>query len=279
VKDRVVQTAVKMVIEPIFEAQFKDTSYGFRPKRSAKEALREVDRLVKEGCTHVVDADMAKYFDTIPHDRLRGRVNERISDGRILELVDDWLSQEVMTELESWTPTKGTPQGGVISPLLANCYLHPLDELMAERGWNMVRYADDFVVLCKSAQQAQAALEMIRSWVKENGLTLHPDKTHVGDCRIRGQGFEFLGYRFEAGQRRVRKKSWQKLTDRIRQETRRMHPESGIEGVVQLLQAVASEDLLGSRWICATTTTNASAKKREATWNRSHRRRSSTLAK
>jgi RNA-directed DNA polymerase len=226
VKDRIVQSAVKMVIEPIFEATFVDTSYGFRPQRSAKQALREVDALIRAGYTHVVDADLQSYFDTIPHERLRERIAERISDGRVLELVDQWLRQEILSDLGRWTPTSGTPQGAVLSPLLANCYLHPLDAYMLACGYRMVRYADDFVVLCTDAAQAQAALHEVRTWVEANGLTLHPDKTHVGDCRIPGQGFDFLGYRFEAGQRRVRKKSRQKLFERIREHTRRTRGES-----------------------------------------------------
>lgn len=234
VKDRIVQTAVKMVIEPIFEATFVDTSYGFRPQRSAKQALREVDALIRAGYTHVVDADLQSYFDTIPHERLRERIAERISDGRVLELVDQWLRQDILCDLERWTPTSGTPQGAVLSPLLANCYLHPLDAHMLACGYRMVRYADDFVVLCTDAAQAQAALHEIRTWAEANGLTLHPDKTHVGDCRIPGRGFDFLGYRFEAGQRRVRKKSRQKLFERIREHTRRTRGESLTKVIAEL---------------------------------------------
>ena len=234
VKDRIVQTAVKLVIEPIFEATFLDTSYGFRPQRSAKDALREVDALIKDGYTHVVDADLQSFFDTIPQDRLRARVAERISDGRVLQLVDQWLSQDILSGLQRWRPTSGTPQGAVLSPLLANCYLHPLDAHLAARGYRMVRYADDFVVLCPSAQQAQAALHEVRAWVEANGLNLHPDKTHVGDCRVAGQGFDFLGYRFEAGQRRVRKKSRQRLFDRIRDHTRRSRGDSLTRVIAEL---------------------------------------------
>lgn len=237
VKDRIVQTAVKMVIEPIFEATFLESSYGFRPQRAARDALREVDRLIKADYAYVVDADLRSYFDTIPHERLRERVEERISDGRVLELVDSWLTSDIMTELTRWTPTRGSPQGAVISPLLANCYLHSLDERMKACGYYMVRYADDFVVLCESAQQATAALQEIRGWVESNGLTLHPEKTHVGDCRIAGQGFDFLGYRFEAGQRWVRKKSRQKLYDRIRENTRRTRGDS-LERVIADLNPI-----------------------------------------
>jgi RNA-directed DNA polymerase len=183
--------------------------------------LREVAHLIEAGHAFVVDADLESYFDTIPHEPLMQRIEERISDGRILDLLRGWLEQDIMQDLQRWTPTEGTPQGAVISPLLANIYLHPLDELMAVRGHRMVRYADDFVVLCKSHEEAAAALAAIRAWVAENGLRLHPDKTHVGDCRLAGQGFEFLGYRFEAGRRWVRKKSLTRLKDNIRVKTRR----------------------------------------------------------
>src|SRR4051812_7871950 len=170
VKDRIVQTALKLVIEPIFEVKFSPTSYGFRPGRGCKDALREVDQLIKQGYTYVVDADLESYFDTIPKEQLIHRVEERISDGRVLALVRAFLDQDVLRGLERWTPMAGTPQGAVISPLLANIYLHPFDELMASRGHRVVRYADDFVVLCKSRGEAEAALEEIRRWVAENGL-------------------------------------------------------------------------------------------------------------
>jgi RNA-directed DNA polymerase len=237
VKDRIVQTAVKLVLEPIFEATFRPASYGFRPGRGCRDALREVAQLIADGHTFVVDADFASYFDTIPHERLMQRVEARISDGRVLDLLRDWLNQDILKDAERWTPTQGTPQGAVISPLLANIYLHPLDELMAARGYRMVRYADDFVVLCKSREEAAAALAEIRAWVTENGLRLHPDKTHVGDCRIPGEGFEFLGYRFEAGRRWVRKKSLTRLKDRIRERTRRTRGES-LERIVASINPV-----------------------------------------
>ena len=128
--------------------------------------------------------------------------------------------------MKRWTPTGGTPQGAVVSPLLANIYLHPLDRQMKQQGYRMVRYADDFVVLCRTAQQAQAALEEVKSWVEQNGLRLNADKNHVGDCRQAGQGFEFLGYRFEAGQRWVRPKSFKALRERIRQKTQRTREDS-----------------------------------------------------
>jgi len=226
VKDRIVQTATKLVIEPIFEASFADGSYGFRPGRGCHDGLREVDRLIQEGFTFVVDADLKGYFDSIPHDRLMKRVEERISDGRLLELLQGWLKADVLKDVERWTPTAGAPQGAVISPLLANIYLHPLDEHMAALGYRMVRYADDFVVLCRSHDEAAAALAEVCQWVADNGLVLHPDKTHVGDCRQPGEGFGFLGYRFEAGRRWVRKKSLTRLRDSIRSKTGRSRGDS-----------------------------------------------------
>ena len=226
VKDRIVQTALKLVIEPIFEREFEDCSYGFRPQRGCKDALREVDELIKQGYTHVVDADLESYFDTIPHAQLMRQIEERISDGRVLELIGLFLSQGICQGMKRWTPVGGTPQGAVLSPLLANIYLHPLDRQMRERGYRMVRYADDFVVLCRNAGKAQAGLNEVRSWVEQNGLRLNTDKTHVGDCQQAGEGFEFLGYRFEVGRRWVRRKSLLALRQRIRQKTRRTHGDS-----------------------------------------------------
>src|SRR5260370_1279455 len=147
-KDRRVQPGMKRTMEPVFEVQFRQGSYGFRPGRGCKDALREVDRLLKEGYTHVVDADLKSYFDTIPHDRLMARVGETISDGRVLKLIDGFLKQEIMSDMARWQPTTGTPQGAVLSPLLANIYLHPLALPMEHNRRRMVRYADDFVILC-----------------------------------------------------------------------------------------------------------------------------------
>lgn len=237
VKDRVVQAAVKRVIEPIFESRFCDTSYGFRPGRGCKDALRAVDGWLKQGYTHVMDADLKSYFDSIPHERLLARVAERISDGSVLALIDGWLRQDIVQELKRWTPTGGTPQGAVLSPLLANIYLHPLDQHMLARGYKMVRYADDFVVLCQSAHEAQQALAEVKGWMNDNGLELNMAKTSVGDCRVKGQGFEFLGYRFEAGRRLVRKKSLTKLKDAIRHRTGRTRSAS-LGDIVAELNAV-----------------------------------------
>lgn len=221
VKDRVVQTALKSVIEPIFESCFSGSSYGFRPGRGCKDALREVDGWLRDGYIHVVDADLRSFFDSIPHDRLLARVAERISDSKVLSLIDGWLRQDVVHELNRWTPTGGTPQGAVISPLLANIYLHPLDTLLRGRGWKMVRYADDFVVLCSSAHEATEALAAIEQWVHDNGLELNMEKTTTGNCRTGRGAFEFLGYRFTGRSRYVRPKSLQQFKDTIRRRTGR----------------------------------------------------------
>jgi len=159
VEDRVVQTAVRNVIEPIFEHTFAEHSYGFRPGRGAKDALRRVDHLLKTGRSWVVDADLKGYFDSIPQDQLLAAVAQHISDGALLELIGKMLRQGVMESGKDWQPTPtGTPQGAVVSPLLANIYLNPLDHAMAGQGREMVRYADDFVILCHSQAEAERVL-------------------------------------------------------------------------------------------------------------------------
>ena len=222
VRDRIVQGALRHVVEPIFEADMAEHSYGFRPGRGAKDALRRVDHLLKAGHDWVVDADLKSYFDTIPHDRLLALVKTRVADGRVLALVESFLRAGVLETAKGWQPTaRGTPQGGVISPLLANVYLNPLDHQMAAAGWEMVRYADDFVILCRSEAEAQAALAAVRQWVSEAGLTLHPEKTRVVNAAQPG-GFDFLGYHFERGMKWPRKKSLKKLKDRVRAQTSRL---------------------------------------------------------
>src|SRR4029079_282891 len=183
VRDRVVQTALRLVCEPIFERDFATHSYGFRPGRGCKDALRRVDGLLKDGAVFVVDADLKSYFDTIPHDRLMAEVGRKVSDGKIMKLLGQFLQQGVLDGLAAWTPEQGTPQGAVISPLLSNIYLDPLDHAMAAEGFEMVRYADDFVVLCRSEAQAARALAVIAARTAQAGLTLHPDKTHIVDAR------------------------------------------------------------------------------------------------
>lgn len=234
VRDRVVQGALRNVIEPIFEREFAEHSYGFRPGRGCKDALRRVDELLRQGCVWVVDADLKSYFDTIPHDKLMARVKERIADGRVLVLLEQYLKAGVMETVKGWEPTeRGTPQGAVISPLLANLYLNELDHQMAAQGYAMTRYADDFVVQCRSQAEAQAALEQIQRWISEQGLTLHPTKTRIVDASHKG-GFDFLGYHFERGMKWPRPKSMDKFRETIRQHTRRTQGQSLGEIISQL---------------------------------------------
>lgn len=220
VRDRVVQTALLHVLEPIFEKEFAQQSYGFRPNRGCKDALRQIDHLLKRGKTWVVDVDVRSYFDTIPHEPLMERVEERVADGRVLELLRVFLRQGVMETANDWRPEEGTPQGAVISPLLANIYLNPLDQGMDRDGGGMVRYADDFVLLCDSQTQAEGTLEQVRRWVEEAGLRLHPEKTRIVDATKPG-GFDFLGYHFEQGKRWPRRRSLRRLKDLIRAKAKR----------------------------------------------------------
>ena len=226
VTDRIVQSALRMVIEPIFERDFAEHSYGFRPGRGCKDALRRVDALLQGGQSWVVDADLKSYFDTIPHARLLKMVGEKIGDGRVLALLESYLQQGVLEGSQLAAAAKeGTPQGAVISPLLANLYLDPLDHQVAACGYEMVRYADDFVVLCASREEAESALQTIQQWVAEAGLTLHPQKTRIVDATQPG-GFDFLGYHFEQGRKTPRSKSLKKFKDTIRTQTPRQAGES-----------------------------------------------------
>lgn len=219
VRDRVVQAAVVNVIEPIFERDFAEHSYGFRPGRGCKDALRRVDALLSQGYVHVVDADLKGYFDSIPHDRLMKRLEEKIADGPTLRLIDGFLKADILDDAARWTPEAGAPQGAVLSPLLSNVYLDPLDHLMVEQGIEMVRYADDFVILCTTAEDAARALEIVRQWVADNGLTLHSTKTRIVDART--DRFDFLGYTFSGEKHWPRQKSLKNLRDAIRARTRR----------------------------------------------------------
>jgi RNA-directed DNA polymerase len=225
VRDRVVQTALRMVLEPIFEWDFAEGSYGFRPGRGCLDALREVERLLQAGYVWVVDADLRKFFDTLNHEILLRRIREKISDGKVLSLLELFLRQEVMEGLDGWTPEEGSPQGAVISPLLSNVYLDPLDHMMADGGFHMVRYADDFVILCQSEEEARKALTKVQGWVARVELRLHPTKTRLVDATQRG-GFDFLGYHFERGYKWPSKKSLRKLRDGLRRHTKRANGHS-----------------------------------------------------
>lgn len=235
VTDRVVQAAVKMVIEPVFEREFAEHSYGFRPGRGCKDALRRVDELLESGLIHVVDVDIQGYFDSIPHQRLMELVGEHIADGRVLKLIESFLKQGVMEtvgEMEAEEREEGTPQGGVISPLLANIYLNPLDHLMQQQGFEMVRYADDMVILCRNEADAEEVLRQLSEWSARAGLKLHPQKTKVVDMGQPKAHFDFLGYRFWRGKtsgklkRFVRPKSLKKFKASLKKSTKRTSGES-----------------------------------------------------
>lgn len=223
--DRVVQTSLRNTIEPIFERKFDDSSYGFRPGRGCKDALREVVRRLKAGQRWVVDVDIEQCFDSIDRERLMDLIAEEIADGSILSLIRQYLEQDVMDGVKRWRPEAGTPQGAVISPLLANIYLHSVDVAMKSEGYAMVRYADDMVVMCTSRVEADQALERLHELLTERGLRLHPVKTRVVDATER-PGFEFLGYQFFGNSRYPRASSEKKLRDSIRQKTLRTSGES-----------------------------------------------------
>ncbi len=229
VRDRVVQGAIRHVLEPIFEREFATHSYGFRPGQGCKDALRRVDDLLKQGYVYVVDADLKSYFDTIPHERLLNRLRERIADRRLLGLIESFLKAGILDGLQEWEPEAGAPQGAVLSPLLSNIYLNPLDHQMAAQGFAMVRYADDFVILCRSQTEAEHALALVRHWCDAAELQLHPTKTTIVD--VRDTGFDFLGYHFQTTRRGhltrwPRKKSLQKLQATLRAKTKRTNGHS-----------------------------------------------------
>lgn len=241
VRDRVCEGAFRHVMEPIFEREFLESSHGFRPKRSAKDALRMVDRGLKAGKGYVVDADIKRYFDTIPHEPLLARVAEKIADGRVMGVLKQMLQRGVLEHREWVESEAGTPQGGVISPLLANVYLNPLDHMMQKSGYTLVRYADDLVILCETQTEAEAAYGMLKAWVETQGISLHPEKTRIVNMNEKGTGFDFLGYHFEHTQkgkldRWPKRKSMAKLKDRIRDLTHRTNGRSLEETITKINQ-------------------------------------------
>lgn len=241
VTDRVVQTALKMVIEPVFEREFAEHSHGFRPGRSCKDALRRVEELLQGGLVHVVDVDIKGCFDSIQHQRLMELVGERIADGRVLALIESMLKQGIMEQAGRMEREEGTPQGGALSPLLANIHLNPLDHLMSRNGIEMVRYADDMVMLCRDEQAARAALQTLREWAARAGLELHAQKTKIVDMGQPGSHFDFLGYRFWHGgtsgriRRLIRPKSVKRFKEAIKPLTRRNSGRS-MSAIAQLLR-------------------------------------------
>ena len=238
VRDRVVQRAVLNVIEPILDHQFHDRSFGFRHGRGAHDALRVVEQKLQEGYVYVVDADLQGYFDTIPKDSLLALVKEHISDSRVLKLLKQFLDQKILEELREWSPISGVPQGAVLSPVLSNLYLNPLDHEMADSGFEMVRYADDFVVLCRSQDEAEEALRLISAWVEAAGLTLHPTKTKIVDSRVKS--FAFLGYSFRGDRIYPRRESLAKMKTRIKELTPRKR-----SGSMKMIAAELNRTLIG----------------------------------
>ena len=242
VRDRVVQTALVLVLEPIFEGTFSEHSHGFRPGHSTHGALTAVLNHIKDGKVWVVDADLKAYYDSIPREPMLAVVHRKITDRRVLDLIGAFLKAGVLEGTKLTEPEAGTPQGGVVSPLLANIYLNDLDHWMARSGMAMERYADDIVILCRTQEEAERALGMMREWTEQAGLTLHPTKTRVVDLGQPGAYVDFLGYRFQRHtdrkgksdvQRRVRPKSLAKIKDKLRARTPR---KSGQSLAVQIAQ-------------------------------------------
>lgn len=228
IRDRVVQQALLNRLSRIFEPKFLECSFGFRPKRSTHQAIQKTEEYLREGCGWIVEVDIEKYFDTIDHNLLMELVKEEIADGRVLRLIRCFLEAGVMEGMSKVrSALTGTPQGGVISPLLANIYLHPLDEVMTKEGFRIVRYADDILVLCRSRQEAEAALNKIRQILEGKlKLRLNSQKTRVIH---KSQGFDFLGYYFGCGYsdyKIPREKAIKALKNKVRFITRRQQPKS-----------------------------------------------------
>lgn len=247
IRDRVVQAALKIVMEPIFEQTFHPGSYGFRPNRTAHQALMRIKEQLNGGSYYVVDVDIRKFFDSISHGRLMSLISERISDGRVLTLIQSFLEAGVLDGEEIEETTSGTPQGGVISPLLANIYLNELDHSLTDAGHTIVRYADDSVILSETMETAEAALRHIRTWITDAELELHPEKTRIVNMTEPRACFEFLGFRFlchikkGTGKKRiyrfVRPASKRKVKERLRHLTRRNNGKS-LEEIIKNVNGV-----------------------------------------
>ena len=243
VRDRVVQTAMVMTLEPIFEQTFSEHSHGFRPGRSAHGALSAVLNHLHAGKVWVVDADLKGYFDSIPHAWLLSAVRRKVADRRMLGLIDSFLKAGIWDGDTLSVPEAGTPQGGVISPLLANIYLNDLDHRMEQAGQSMERYADDFVICCQSQAEAEQVLKQVQEWTAQAGLTLHPTKTRIVDLSQDRAYVDFLGFRLQRHRdktggsrilRLVRPKTLAKVTETIRTRTPRKMAHSLTETIAGL---------------------------------------------
>ena len=233
IRDRVVQQALLNILEPIFEPLFHEQSYGFRPNRDAHQAIARVMKLLSEGREWIVDVDIRKYFDTVNHELLLEAVNEEVSDGSVLRLLRMFLESGVMENGKRMATEEGTPQGGVISPLLANIYLNRLDWEMAREGYEVIRYADDFVVMCASEEEARQAYEEVRNIIEgELRLQLHPEKTRV--VYHEESPFEFVGFLVHRRYLWPRIKSLDRFKDRVRILTRRQQPRNVREVIKNL---------------------------------------------
>ena len=220
VRDRIAQEVIRRLLEPIFEPLFHDCSFGFRPRRSCHKAIERVLSFHAEGDRVTLDADISGFFDNIPHKLIVGAVAEEVADGNILNLIEKFLAAGVMEGGVFKPTTVGTPQGGVISPLLANIVLNKLDWRLEKAGYRFVRYADDFVVVCKTRRQAEAALAEVEKIMTDLGLSLSPEKTKIASY---GKGYEFLGFRLSSRSRTMRPKSLENFKTKVRELTRRCH--------------------------------------------------------
>jgi group II intron reverse transcriptase/maturase len=239
VRDRVAQEVIRRLLGPIFEPLFHDCSFGFRPKRSCHNAIDRVLSFHDEGDRITLDADISGFFDNIPHKLIVDAVAEEVADGNILSLVEKFLAAGVMEHGVFKPTTIGTPQGGVVSPLLANIVLNQLDWRLEKAGYRFVRYADDFVVVCANRQQAEAALGLVEEIMTDLGLSLSPEKTKIASY---GKGYEFLGFRLSSKSRTMRAKSLEKFKTKIRELTRRCHnlDARAIEKLNQVIRGTAN---------------------------------------